>query len=250
MKRWLAPALLASLLLIAPATTQDTAPTSAEVVQASSTVVQGPQEVPQYSLVTISAQTEAKYVRIKVRKIDDWFVVISTVEARPTEEGTRTWVWTGPPGEYLTEITCFDPDTGIEDHTLAIRILGMVPPKPDDPDVPVPPTPTNCSSVVEDPFDNIGQRCCGWKPDNPPVAQQLASMYRDLASKLEDGTILDIGDSNVLLRSQKATILGTPTLEQQWKSWNDQVATDVRSRTMDRIDLVFYYRALAAGLEN
>jgi len=242
--------LLSLLLMLSPVTSQP--PGDAPVaVEEQVLQLDAPIKVGEHQLVVVECSYVCEQVFIQVQNLESPVEPVEIKSLDGSASGQWSWTFTGPPGDYVITIVAFTPAEPYQTTQVLVNIEGEKPdPGPDDPDIPPLPPPGDCDEVAEDSFDNIGQRACGWKPSGDEVSRALGGMYALVARNLEDGTYLDIGDSNERLRELKASILNTPALEQSWSVWTGKVRDDLQARGLDRVDLVTYYRALAAGLEH
>lgn len=215
-------------------------------VASSQTRVSSPQRVPTHSLATVSADSEGEHYQLRVMTVREG--KIEFIQSIRTAADKATWVFTGPPGVYATELTVFSRKDGFRTSVGQV-VIGATPPPPPPPTPPSPPTP-----VPDDDFgvgkitaSAAAEHC---SPDFPRTA--LAEIYRDVAARLEgsktpivptiERAFLAIIDSQAKLFS-----------EQQKQEWSN-VRTEINSvwndnrRDIDRDAAVRFFRAVANGL--
>lgn len=120
-------------------------------------------------------------------------------------------------------------------------------PRPPDP------TPSDCASVPDDPYGNLGKKVCGWVGALPTTSQgirtQLGAVYREAARRLEQGEFINISEAGTYIATERGKIL-TGQLEVDWRTFGTKLAESLTAyRQADRMTLIGIYKAIGAGLK-
>jgi len=135
-------------------------------------------------VVLLEVRSDYKFQRVKARQNGN------RIEAEKLSDNVYLFAGTG---SYQIEITCFDPDRGIDDAELTFDIGGK--PTPPTPPQPTPPEPQ--PEVVPNDY-GVGLLTYQLIPLDPPNITKFAKVYRDGAGKLfgTGGQLRDI--SNII----------------------------------------------------
>lgn len=217
--------------------------------------VRAPQVAPSYSIAVVEVETPAKHVLVEVnRLLERDGALLLSADSVPTVQLVAAkglaYGFTGPDGLYLVKVISSDPTKGLAIEKARVRI-GSEPDGPDDPDDPDPPPGPN-PSVPDDVFDNLGRRVASWaaKVDaaHRGKAAELSALYRDTASKLDEGRHATINAAAEVIADGRNKIL-TGAAAAAWGEFNKSLNGDFNKRwPMSRGLVVDYFGAIAAGL--
>ena len=140
------------------------------VVQGNRILVGEDSNVAVSDVVIVDIKTAYKFTRIKAKQ--------NGQRVEPEQVADNSYLFAGA-GQYVLEITVFDPERGIDDREIAFTIGG----KPEPPTPPTPPVPPPLPEVVPNDY-GVGLLTFTEAPADLANAAKFAKVYRDAAGKL------------------------------------------------------------------
>ncbi len=166
----------------------------------------------------------------------------------------RQYAFAAPPGRYLLRFDCVDYDDRTRDlSTAVVEVVAGSSPRPvppddgeEDDDDTTPP-----DDVPEDRFGNLGRACVGWLKDMPAANRvpmvQVGRVYHRIATGLEDGTLVNITESNAEITKQLDKAIGTIHAT-AWNAWRAKVKDQLNGKVESRQDVIEAYRVIGKAL--
>ena len=189
------------------------------VVQGNRILVGDDSNVSVSDVVLLEVRSDYKFQRVKARQNGN------RIEAEKLSDNVYLFAGTG---SYQIEITCFDPDRGIDDAELTFDIGG----KPTPPPPPPPPPP----EVVPNDY-GVGLLTFTETPDDTANATKFAAAYRAAAGQLfgTGGTLKSI---EKVLADLQATVAGRQCADlakcEQWGKWKTKLDAAIKAEQSRR----------------
>lgn len=232
MRNKLAPILVTALLLVcglasAQVETQVTRKKALlgvtnPVVQGNRILVGEDSNVAVSDVVIVDIRTAYKFTRIKAKQ--------NGQRVEPELVAENSYLFAGA-GQYVLEITVFDPERGIDDREIAFTIGG----KPEPPTPPTPPVPPPLPEVVPNDY-GVGVLTFTETPADLANAVKFAKVYRDAAGKLYgQGGLASV---EKVLSDISSTIAGRQCSDQakceQWGTWKTKLDAAIKAEQTKR----------------
>jgi len=190
------------------------------VVQGNRILVGEDSNVSVSDVVLLEVKSDYKFQRVRAR--------VGGNRVEPEKLADNVYLFAGA-GSYQIEITCFDPDRGIDDAELTFDIGGK-PPKP-EPDPEPEPEPDPKPNVVPNDY-NLGQLTYDLAPADSANAAKFAKVYRDGAGKLF-GVGGNLASIDRILADIKAAIDGRQCADQakcaKWGEWKNKLDAAIKA---------------------
>ena len=192
-------------------------------------------------VVLLEVRSDYKFQRVKAR--------VSGNRVEPEKLADNVYLFAGA-GSYVVEVTCFDPERGIDDAEIKFDIGGKpTPPKPPEP------TPDPEPEVVPNDY-GVGLLTFQQAPADIPNATKFAKVYRDGAGKLfgtgglstVDKILADIGGT---VAGRQCSDLGKCEAWGKWKLNLDEAmkASQAKRGSFSREDWFKALTEVATALE-
>jgi hypothetical protein len=195
-------------------------------------------------VVLLEVRSDYKFQRVKAR--------VSGNRVEPEKLADNVYLFAGA-GSYQIEITCFDPDRGIDDAELTFDIGGKpTPPKPPEPT----PEPEPQPEVVPNDY-GVGLLTYQQAPADIPNATKFAAAYRAAAGQLfgTGGTLRSIdkilADIGATVAGRQCSDLGKCEAWGKWKLNLDEAmkASQAKRGSFSREDWFKALTEVATALE-
>lgn len=193
------------------------------VVQGNRILVGEDSNVAVSDVVIVDIRTAYKFTRIKAKQ--------NGQRVEPELMADNSYLFAGA-GQYVLEITVFDPERGIDDKEITFTIGG----KPTPPPGPTPdPTPEPSPSVVPNEY-GVGLVALTNAPSDVANAKAWAGMYRAKAGQLfGQGSLASI---DKILADIAATIGNRQCVDQakceQWGTWKTKLDAAIKAEQAKR----------------
>jgi len=175
-------------------------------------------------VVLLEVKSDYKFQRVKAR--------VGGNRVEPEKLGDNVYLFAGA-GSYVVEVTCFDPDRGIDDAELTFDIGGKpTPPKPPEPT----PDPEPQPEVVPNDY-GVGLLTFTETPDDTANATKFAAAYRAAAGRLfgTGGTLRSI---DKILADLQATVASRQCADltkcEQWGKWKTKLDAAMKAEQSRR----------------
>jgi len=187
------------------------------VVQGNRILVGEDSNVAVSDVMLLDVKTDYKFSRIKAKKDG------SRIE--PEKVGESSYLFAGA-GQYVVEVTAFDPDKGIDDKEVSFTIGG----KPTPPGPPPEPEPEPTPNVVPNDY-GVGLLTYQETPADLANAAKFAKLYRDAAGKLYgQGGLASV---EKVLSDISSTIAGRQCSDhakcEQWGAWKTKLDAAIKA---------------------
>ena len=173
-------------------------------------------------VVLLEVESDYKFQRIKARQNGN--------RVEPEKLADNVYLFAGS-GKYEIDITCFDPDRGIDDAELTFDIGGNPTPPP-----PPPPSPPPPPEVVPNDY-GVGLLTFTETPDDTANATKFAAAYRAAAGQLfgTGGTLKSI---DKILSDLQSTVAGRQCADlakcEQWGKWKTKLDAAIKAEQSRR----------------
>lgn len=169
-----------------------------------------------------------------------------SIEVQSYDEG-QSIVFTGPPGVYsVIGVTITDGKVDIGQAAVTIGEVKPTP-KPDDPDVPTPPTP---DIIPDDQFNNVGKLAFQCASKLPAAAKAQASatanLYKEAVAKMKTGELVNGTAAQNYVKIEREKIWGGNSTD--WMREMAPVVDVWNKQLLTKGNVMAFYEALAAGL--
>jgi hypothetical protein len=174
-------------------------------------------------VVLLEVKSDYKFQRVKARQNGN------RIEAEKLSDSVYLFAGTG---DYVVEVTVFDPDKGIDDAEIKFNI-GAGPPSP----VPPKPTPPEPQPEVVPNDYGVGLLTYQLVPLDPPNLTKFAKVYRDGAGKLfgAGGQLRDISniiaDINTAIANRQCA---DPIKCEEWGKWKSKLDEAMKASQANR----------------
>jgi hypothetical protein len=174
-------------------------------------------------VVLLEVKSDYKFQRVKAR--------VGGNRVEPEKLADNVYLFAGA-GSYQIEITCFDPDRGIDDAELTFDIGGKpTPPTPPEPT----PDPEPQPEVVPNDY-GVGLLTYQQAPADAANLQKFAKVYRDGAGKLfGQGGLASI---DKILSDISAAVAGRQCSDlakcEQWGKWKTNLDEAMKAQQAKR----------------
>lgn len=192
------------------------------VVQGNRILVGEDSNVAVSDVVIVDIRTAYKFTRIKAKQ--------NGQRVEPELVADNSYLFAGA-GQYVLEITVFDPERGIDDKEITFTIGG----KPEPPTPPTPPVPPPLPEVVPNDY-GVGLLTFTEAPADLANAAKFAKVYRDAAGKLYgQGGLASV---EKVLSDISSTIAGRQCSDQakceQWGTWKTKLDAAIKAEQSRR----------------
>ncbi len=191
-------------------------------VQGSRILVGDDSNVSVSDVVLLEVKSDYKFQRVKAR--------VSGNRVEPEKLGENVYLFAGS-GKYEIEITCFDPDRGIDDAEIAFDI--GIKPTPPTPPQPTPPEPK--PEVVPNDY-GVGQLTYDMAPADAANASKFAKAYRDGAGKLFG--VGGLATIDKILADIQAAVAGRQCSDltkcEAWGTWKTKLDAAIKAEQTRR----------------
>mgnify|MGYP003337086438 CR=1 FL=1 len=173
-------------------------------------------------VVLLEVNSDYKFQRLKARQNGN--------RVEPEKLSDNVYLFAGA-GDYVVEVTVFDPDKGIDDAEIKFNI-GAGPPPP----VPPKPTPPDPSPEVVPNDYGVGLLTFQSVPLDPPNLAKFAKVYRDGAGKLfGQGGLASI---DKILSDISSSVAGRQCSDQtkceEWGKWKSKLDEAMKASQASR----------------
>ena len=199
------------------------------VVQGNRILVGDDSNVSVSDVVLLEVKSDYKFQRVKARQNGN--------RVEPEKLADNVYLFAGA-GKFEIEITCFDPERGIDDAEITFDIGGKPkPPTPDPTPDPEPePEPEPKPDVVPNDY-GVGQLTYDMAPADAANAAKFAAAYRNGAGQLF-GVGGQLRSIDRILADLKATVDGRQCADlakcAKWGEWKIKLDTAIKAEQTRR----------------
>jgi hypothetical protein len=192
------------------------------VVQGNRILVGDDSNVSVSDVVLLEVKSDYKFQRVKARQNGN--------RVEPEKLADNVYLFAGA-GKFEIEITCFDPERGIDDAEITFDIGGK--PVPPTPPQPTPPEPK--PDIVPNDY-GVGQLTYDMAPADAANASKFAKAYRDGAGKLFG--VNGLATIDKILADIGATVAGRQCSDltkcEAWGTWKVKLDEAMKAQQAKR----------------